>query len=155
MSRRNRILITLALISAIGFSCRKDGTGPSWDVDLLAAIFKANLSLNDIITDSLLTAGTDGALSIVYNGVAFSLNLDTLVNFPDTSVQETFGMPISIKLGPGEAIPTLGSGSQETKYDLNDVELKQIKIRSGSLTFELQNSVDEVVDLTYTMPVAI
>ncbi|MBL4656997.1 MAG: hypothetical protein JKX73_03290, partial [Flavobacteriales bacterium] len=63
--------------------------------------------------------------------------------------------PISIKLGPGEAIPTLGSGSQETKYDLNDVELKQIKIRSGSLTFELQNSVDEVVDLTYTMPVAI
>lgn len=152
MSRIHRLLIYFALICVIGLSCRKDGTGPSWDVDIVAPLLRTNLSLSNLIADSLLASAPDGALSIAFDGNVFRLSLDTLVNIPDETIQETFILPFgTIKLAPGGAIPTLGNAQEETKYDLNSVELKEVKIRSGSITFELSSSIQEVVELTYQM----
>ncbi|HIP09213.1 MAG TPA: hypothetical protein EYG65_05730 [Rhodospirillales bacterium] len=152
MHKTLRIAISLALIIAIGLSCRKDGTGPSWDVEILAPLLRAELSLQNIIADSLLSTAPDSALSIVYKGTAYRFSLDTLVNIPDETVQQTFISPlVSAYLQPGDPIPFFGS-QQETKYDLKGVELKQVKIRSGWLTFELSSSIQEIVDLNYLMP---
>jgi hypothetical protein len=57
-------------------------------------------------------------------------------------------------LYPGDPIPFFGS-QQETKYDLNGVELKQVKIRSGWVTLELSSSIQEMIDITYLMPDAL
>jgi len=152
MHRILRITISLALIITLGPSCRKNDTGPSWDVDVLAPLLRAELSLQNIIADSLISVDPDSALTIAYNGTVYRFNLDTLINIPDESIQQTFISPLaSAYLQPGAPIPFFGA-QQETKYNLNGVELKRVKIRSGWITLELSNSIQEIVDISYLMP---
>ena len=152
MNKTLRLALALILISVLGSSCRKDGNGPSWDVDVLAPLLRTELTLKNLVADSLIATAPDSALSIAFDGTLFRLNLDTLVEIPDETIQETFVLPFgTIYLQPGDPIPTLGNAQEETKYNLNGVELKEVKIRSGSLTFELSSSIQEVVELTYTM----
>jgi len=152
MYKTGRLALALLLISLLALSCRKDGSGPSWDVDVLVPIVKTELTLKNLVADSLLASDPNGALSIAFDGTVFRLNLDTLVEIPNETIQETFILPFgTIYLQPGEPIPSLGNALEATKYNLNAVELKKIKIRSGFLTFQLSSSIQEAVELSYTM----
>jgi len=140
-------------IAILFFSCKKE-TGTSWDIDILAPIIKSTLDLKNIMTDSLIQVNPDSSISMVFEGNLFQLTLDTLVNIPDTNVQESFLSLLNITLNPGDPIPFLGNVVEETKYNLKGVELKKIKILSGSISFSLSSSIREVTELTYQMPFA-
>jgi len=138
MHKTLRIAISLALIIAIGLSCRKDGTGPSWDVEILAPLLRAELSLQNIIADSLLSTAPDSALSIVYKGTAHRFSLDTLVNIPDETVQQTFISPlVSAYLQPGDPIPFFGSQQETEQFNTGNCRphLPNARCNKGWSTF--------------------
>ncbi len=146
-------LLLIVFITATLFpSCRKD-KGPSWDVAILAPILKSTLGVEHFAADSLVQVNPDNTISIVYDGNLVKLSLDTLVEIPDTNIQETFFAPGNMApLNPGDAIPLLGNLVEETKYKLKGVELKMVKILSGTLSFSLSSSIREVTELSYQMP---
>jgi len=148
--RQLNILLIICIVC--GYSCRQKNRGPSWDVGVLAPILKTSMGLSNIVTDSLIIKNSDSSLKFVYSDTLFRLSLDTLVEIPDTTVMETFTMVGTIKLGPGEAIPTLSNITKETEYDLNGVELNKVILRSGTIQMELFSTIDQPTQLTYVMP---
>jgi hypothetical protein len=75
------------LILFLFFSCKKDDIKPSWDTDLLVPIAFTQLSITDLLADSLEKINSDNTISLVYQTRLADFTLDTLIKLPDTNFQ--------------------------------------------------------------------
>ncbi|MGD0711851.1 MAG: hypothetical protein ABR968_11815, partial [Bacteroidales bacterium] len=64
--------MTVILIISL-FSCRKDPGKASWDVSVMAPLIKTSLSLNNLLTDSLIQVNPDTSLKIVYDNTLYNV----------------------------------------------------------------------------------
>ncbi len=144
-----QILGVLLLLSL--FSCRKEPT--SWDVDLYAPIAHGRLSLDDLVADSIITYNSDGLVILASDFHLAGNFLDTLSSIPDTSVHKSFttGIPLSLTVPPGNSFITQSSDS---KISGGDAQLKFIKVKSGSLNYELKSYIAGELDYSYILPSA-
>lgn len=136
-------------------SCKKEFTRPSWDVDVSVPVLYTSLGLENMIADSLLSSDTSGAVSIVFNESVFKLDLDTLLNLPDTTVKDTFSIPPpfpSINVNPGQ---TIISTTENKRFDLDDIELTEILIESGNCSFFISSTISQPTIYEYTITNAI
>ncbi|MBI5219392.1 MAG: hypothetical protein HY958_10725 [Bacteroidia bacterium] len=67
-------------------SCKKESSEPNWDVNLLAPLAKATLTVDNIIADTLKKVNPDNSISLVYQSGLYKFSLDTLFKIPDTTV---------------------------------------------------------------------
>jgi hypothetical protein len=81
------------MIGIFFLSCRsnKQETHPAWNTDLLLPLITTSLSINDIVTDSLIHKNADSSISLVYKTNLYNLNLASqLVPIPDTTLLYDF-----------------------------------------------------------------
>lgn len=143
-----RILLFLFALPAF-LACNKQ---PAWDVDALVPLVKSKLYLQDLLEDSLKTAGPEGDLRIVYESELFSLKVDSLFRIPDTTTEEIFTIPIgNIQLAPGQVFV---NDTTTSSYDIQDIQLRQAIVRSGEIQVELASSIAEQTFFTYALPYA-
>lgn len=141
--------ITLVLLL---FSCRKTLDRPNWDIDAYAPISYTQLRLQNAIPDSLISVGANDELKLAYRGNLISFKIDSLFKIPDTSTVEQFLLPFgSIQLAPGQVF---FRDTQDTRYDLEDVELRFAELRSGMVDLQMESSIPEWVVFTFRMPYA-
>lgn len=74
------------IIITFFWSCKKDLGKPKWDIDILAPILKTNISIKNIVTDSISKTDDDGLVYLVYSNLLYGITLDTAFNIPDTSL---------------------------------------------------------------------
>lgn len=149
--RTAQILLFTSLILLAG--CRKERTSPSWNVDVLAPIATSTLTPVNLLPDSLLSIGTDNALTLTYRKNFFNLNFDTIVKVPDTTITEAFGIPGgSFTAAPGF---TLVNITENTAFDLAEVELNKITLKTGEVVVEIRSTLTERTVVTYGFPGAI
>jgi hypothetical protein len=107
--------------------------------------------LENLIPDSLLSVGTNGEISLVFNQSVYKLELDTLLQLPDTTITDTFSIPPpfpSVNINPGQVIIS----STETKtFDLNEAELSLVKIRTGQTSFFISSTISQPTVYEYTI----
>ena len=128
-------------------ACKKQ---PQWDIDGYLPLLKSNLYLQNALEDSLKSVGSDGELNLVYNSNLFSLKIDSLFTIPDTTITEYFNLPIGgITFVPGQ---TIVNDTQTNIYDLQDIELRYVIVRSGGMSLELQSTLSEDAIFTYSLP---
>lgn len=137
-------LILLAFVLFLVFSCRKDGAKPSWDVDLLLPLAKDSIVLYDLLDEQFFVENPDQSVSLVFEEELYKMNLDSLVELPDTLL--TFGLkldflPEPISLQPGDTViatrfvlPLDLEGE-----DIKGVLLEKAIIQSGDIVFEAFN----------------
>ncbi|HEY8401239.1 MAG TPA: hypothetical protein VIK89_08260 [Cytophagaceae bacterium] len=77
MEKLLRYFVTLVLIISI-FSCRRDFEKPSWDSDIIAPMVKSNLTISQLVADSLLEKNGD-SINIVMREKVYSMGIDSLV----------------------------------------------------------------------------
>jgi hypothetical protein len=133
------------------FSCKKDLTRPSWDVDVSVPLIHSSLGLENLIPDSLLSTNSNGEVSLVFNQSVLKLNLDTLLNLPDTTVTDTFSIPApfpSLNINPGQ---TIISSTENKRFDLDDIELSNVKIKSGQTSFQISSTISQPTVYEYTI----
>jgi hypothetical protein len=132
-------------------ACRKDREEPQWDVDLLGPLVTASLGVEDLIADSLLTTDQDGLITLIYRSELLSLPLDTLLELPDStfSYPWVLPIPISFEVPPGVELFTL---EEETRFDLDQVQLSEVLVRSGSLNASLSSEIQGATTLTFSLP---
>lgn len=70
-------------------SCKKELKEPNWDVDLLAPLAKATLTVDNIYNDTSKKVNPDNSISMVYSSGLYNFTLDTFFKIPDTTVQYT------------------------------------------------------------------
>lgn len=139
------------LITVFLFSCKKELTRPSWEADLSFPVIKTEMGLNNLITDSLLSADDTGFVSLVFNASVFKLDLDTLLQLPDTTLSDTFTIPPplpSVNVNPGQVFI---SNTENKRFDLDEIELSEVKISTGQTTFYISSTVSQPTVYEYTI----
>jgi hypothetical protein len=129
--------------------CRKDPAGPRWDVDLVAPLVNTSLTIADLVPDSLLEADADGDLTLVYRSELFGLRLDTVLTGPDTNFAYAQVMPVSGNLPAGFVFPAT---NDITRFDLEDLSLTELRVRSGSLSIDVRNQNAGIFIGTFSLP---
>ena len=70
MKKTIHILLFLAVVIFVATSCRNKESG--WDTNLLTPIATANLSIANLVSDTLLTTNADNSLNLVYKKNIYS-----------------------------------------------------------------------------------
>ena len=80
----------VTLFSLVLSSCRRDG-GTGWDTGILAPLATTNLTLNNLVKDTILHTNPDSSLSLSYQSTVYELNLaDQFIHIPDTSIGQKY-----------------------------------------------------------------
>src|ERR1051326_8357556 len=143
-------LFAVCILILVFYSCRKENKNPSWNVDVLAPLVKSTLTINNVIPDSILNTNPDNSLSIVYNTSLNSLNSDSLFKIRDTTISNVY--PAFGSYSPCNTI--ISSINDQTKYNLNGVELTKAIIRSGVMKVVITNNTDGNIGINYKLPLA-
>lgn len=143
-------LISLLVFIVALISCRKEPL--QWDVDALAPLMNTKLKLQQAIPDSLVAVNDSGLLYFQYSDNLFSLDLDSVLAIPDTSISDEFYLPIgSISLPPGT---TFLSDTVNNKYDIAGAKLTLLKIESGKILLTIRHSLEGPTVMEYSIPSA-
>lgn len=112
-----KLLIVLCAICVATIGCKKERFKPTWKTNWLAPFFTTELKINHLVNDTLLTAGLNGNIQLVYNNTIFQWNPnEAAINIPDTTVRNSF------------KIAALDLADQTVEYDYT---LKQFCIAMG------------------------
>lgn len=145
-----RYLTVVALGMLLAWGCREAPEQPVWDVDAYLPLVTSELRLQDALEDSLIETANDSSLRLVYRGTLFSYKIDSLFTIPDTSTEEFVQLPFgTITFQPGQDIV---NDTQDTRYDLDDIQLQEAIVLSGSMIVELSSTISENTIFTYTLP---
>jgi len=142
--------VVFLLIISIFISCRKEDRNPFWDVDLLFPVVKSTLTINNIISDTLLIKNPDNSLDLFYKYSLSSFSIDSLFSIPDTTIHSIYPAPFTYTVSPGGVIIPLFSNS--IYYPLGDAKLSRVTLRSGKMQLTIKSQIKGLVDFTYTLP---
>lgn len=149
---RRFFIVNILLILFIS-SCKRDRSPLEWDADYLAPICYGELGIEHLLPDTLLENQLDSSVMLKYEGNLVGLDLGDIVAIPDTTIRDTFSIPLPsvVQFTPGQVFI---NDPQEEQLQLTGIELKTAKIKSGQLNYELKSSIVGQVIYTYQIPSA-
>lgn len=147
-----KALILIILIVVI--SCRKRKEPTLWDVQMASPVAHGELTIHDLLPDSILQTNTDQSISINLTTNLYRLDLDSIVNIPDTGLSDTFAIPfpIPVNVSPGQTFITQ---PEENFMDAGGAELTLIKVKQGSISYSLKSTIQGKIIYEYQIPSAI
>ncbi len=144
MKKHTLLLFALLIFS---FACKKEET--RWDTAWEAPLVHGHLTINDMIPVEYTETNADDYLSLVIHEPVFGFSLDTLIQLPDTTVQEktAIGVP-SIEVTPSFVQPS----NYDQELDLGDIKLRKVIIRSGTVETKMVNTWPGKTSLALFLP---
>jgi len=137
---------------ALFTSCAENLDDANWDIDLLAPLLTTRLELSNLLPDTILVADSEGRLRLIIDRPLIDLNIDSLIELPDTTIIQNLTVPFALTdIAPGYVIPALNNFS---RYDLGELQLKRVIVKSGSLKVRVKNFLPTDVILQYSLPYA-
>ena len=145
------VVASLALAGALFTGCRRDAGPARWDVDLLAPLVTTTFTLGDLIADSLLQTGEGGALTLLYRSTLFAVDLDTVLQAPDTTYlyPGAITVPGPINFPPGTGIV---NNNDVTRFDFDELALRKHVLREGIIELEMRNMIASAVIGSFSLP---
>ena len=151
---RMRVAFALAVaVMAAAPGCRKVSEKPTWDIDLLAPLVRTTFTLRDLLADSLIQTDAQGAVTLVYSGSLFEVDLDTVLTAPDTTFTYSYALPFP---GPLDFPPGVNFFNQVDvqRFDLDELALRDLILREGRLELRLTNMVQSRILGSIQIPAA-
>lgn len=135
-------------------SCKKREETIRWNIDVIAPAVNGELSIYDILPDSVLTSDMDSSVSMSLGLNLFRLNLDSLVAIPDTSLLDTFALPFPfpVAVAPGQVFI---NQPEDNTINIGSAELIYVEIKSGTINYQLKSTIQGKIIYEYQIPVAI
>ncbi|MBI1305061.1 MAG: hypothetical protein GC181_00440 [Bacteroidetes bacterium] len=166
MNRKIILIFSVAVLLVVG--CRRDKK--VWESNYLLPIFQTDLSIDDLVADSLLNVNSDGSYSLVYR---HTIAIDSVANYltvPDTvdtvnvklqklvlddrSLMDTFTlreMDPSAGLLDGFTVPLeaydIKDAGGEQEIDVSEAFFQTAKFKEGFLDVTLHNDLPVYVDM--------
>ena len=141
------LIACVILISTLG--CRKTLEKPYWDVDVVAPVVTASMTINDLVPDSLLSVNPDSSLTLVFDNSVYRFSVADLVDIPDTSLVESLTIPFGSNTY--NANDTIYTFVDEAEFNIRSAEITDLKIHSGVLEFTLSSTISQPHQLIYTI----
>jgi hypothetical protein len=88
-----RIVLLLSALTLFIFSCKRDEEKTGWETNIVTPLLKSSLTIDDIISDTLLHSDCDDCLlKVVYENHLYKMSLDSLFDIPDTGVTKNYNL---------------------------------------------------------------
>lgn len=144
-----KLLCFLFILTQISFCKKNENT--NWDIDLSSPLAFGKLTLVNIIPDSLFEINAlTNEVNLKFSQKIIELNLDTLLEIPDTSIFNSLKPLFSFTCPANtNVIPTV---TNDINFYANNVELSLIKIESGKVNISLISNIQGVLKYTYSIP---
>lgn len=149
LGRLYRYFILIAVVFVGVSGCRKQGSG--WTVDALLPVANSKIGLQDIFRDSNIVSQSDESLMLVYSSNILDFKLNDF-EIPDTTFTNSHSNP-GIPLVWDKRVP-LVSDTNTSTLKLENVDLLEAKILSGSIDVKVTSVISEDIRVIYTMPAA-
>ena len=147
-----RLIVPIFAVIILFFSCRKP-TNANWDVDLVIPVVNSSLNIKNFLSDTIFKADNTGLLHLVVNREIASIKLDSLLNLPDTTINQSFPVFFSTTVAPGFSIPLLPT--TDLTFNIGDgIRLKRADIKKCLLKVKFSNDIPEPLAFTYQIPSA-
>jgi len=146
-----RYIICVLILLIIAISCRKR-TAMEWESNWVAPVAHGTLSLNKLVMDSVLRENPDSSLILDYEQTIVELNLNDLIQIPDTAIKETFTIPSplqNLSIIPGQ---NFFDEPRDFEYDGISVSLSKLIIKNGVLQYSINSPVNRKTIITYSIP---
>lgn len=138
----NFIFILLLLV----VSCKKNKT--TWNSDWEIPLVHDSLTLSQLVDDSMIVSNL-GVYEFSFDRELFQLKLSDFVQIPDTSVDHVYNFPLNLNVNPGFSFV---NDIQEHVIDLDDVQLKRIKVKAGGVLLKVYNPIGTKTIFTVELP---
>jgi len=150
MKKSLLLLIPLLML----FSCKKREDTIRWNIDGIAPVVYGELSIYDILPDSVLTSDMDSSVTMNLGLNLFRLDLDSLVSIPDTSLLDTFALPFAfpVTTTPGQVFI---NQPEDNAINIGSAELTNVEVKSGTIDYQLKSTIQGKIIYEYQIPVAI
>jgi len=147
-------IILLLIPIILLFSCKKREDTIRWNINGLAPAVYGELSIFDILPDSVLVTNTDSTININLGVNLYTLDLDSLVGVPDTILNDTFALPfpVPVTVSPGQIFV---NQPEENNMSMGGAELTYITVKSGTINYQLTSTIQGKIIYEYQIPVAI
>lgn len=140
-------LFFLLCIGLVFASCKKRDKA-IWDTDWQVPLVQDSLTLSDLVADSLLTV-VSGNYVLDINSSLFEFKLSDFVSLPDTSVENTFHVALSITANPGT---TFANNVEDHVIDIGDAQLKKVRVKQGGVQLKVFNPIATKTFFTIKLP---
>lgn len=145
-----RLLPFILCFGLIWSGCRKGN--PSWDTGLVLPIAHASLSIDNLVTDTLVNVNPDGSIRLVYSSDFLGINTDTIFEIPDTTISDFYYLPLPTNLSPGQYV--INNSPNSTAYNLGSIQLVYAQLTTGTMIVKMQNDVQAIMLARYQIPSA-
>ena len=81
--------LAIVFIISLMFSCKKESTKPTWNIDVLAPLVNTSMTIKDIVNDTVMQVNADSSVSLIYKNSFYDFNLDDILIIPDTTIEYT------------------------------------------------------------------
>lgn len=154
MNARTPPTVAFLLMVCLLTACRKERDKPTWDIDVLVPLVRTTFTIRDLVADSLLETDAQGNVTLVYRSDLFTVDLDTLLLAPDTNFVYRYALPIADSLNFPPGLNLFGQNDVQ-RFDLNEVELRRLDLRSGQLVLRMDNRVNSAIIGSLALPGAV
>ena len=138
----------ILLLLFLTFSCKKKDT--SWNTDWATPIVSDTLRLTNLFNDSTLTTSNQTTVDVDLTRTLLDIQLADIINIPDTTITQLFSPLFNLNnVQPGF---TFVNNVEEHSLDLNDVELKKIRVSQGKIKVKVYNPLGTRVFYTIQLP---
>ncbi|MBI3509864.1 MAG: hypothetical protein HY064_04315 [Bacteroidetes bacterium] len=144
-----RNLLLIPALCVLLCTCRRGD--PSWETGLVFPIAHASMSIDNLVPDSLTSINSDGSVKLVYSTDFLGLNMDTLFDFPDTTITNSYNIPFgNPTFLPGQAVTP--NTPNQTTFAVNSAQLVFGILESGILTMKMKNDIRRRIIVNYQIP---
>lgn len=152
MKRLQGFILFLACLAVL--SCNKRDNPLTWNADWTAPLAHGQLTISDLLPDSLLVSNPDSSIQLVFNSDLYTLDFNDLVELPDTVLSDTFSLPLitPVSFSPGQVFI---NQPEENVLQTSGAQLTLLIVKSGKLNYTLESTVKGDVIYTYQIPSAI
>ena len=141
-----RKILFLALLLSV-FGCKKSPS--QWLSNYELPLVNDTLSLADIGGEVNVNSNPSGYPSIQINRDLYTLNVEEIVGIPDTTIVSNFSIAFNFTAPAGY---TLVNQIEENNLNLLPIELKEVRLKSGTFQFQLENPYETKVIFTIVLP---
>lgn len=150
------LIVTLLLSMVIMTACKREEP-TVWRVDALFPIAQGKVSFANLIQDQedYFELDDEGLMHLIYKDTIQALDLDTLVQLPDTNITNSFSLPFA---GGPFSVPAgneLYTDNTNIQFNINNVELREAQLSSGFLYYELISEIDGELSIQLDLPGAV
>lgn len=143
-----RIIFYIFLTLFVFSSCKKKDT--EWSSNWAMPLVSDTLKLNNFYNDSTLTSSNQTTFDVDLTRTILNIGLSDLVTIPDTTIMQIYSPSVTINnLPPGYNIV---NSIEEHILELNDIQLKKIRVASGKIKVKVYNPLSTKVYFTVQLP---